>query len=113
MDRISGIKWPEFPKPTPSQQGNYSVKTLDPIIQAVAANLSAPTTVDLQEQVIERAGIKTIAFRMNPRLRSNLLLGVDDLDAIVKSPEVREELPGRGPQATTLNVRNGTGSDRR
>jgi 3-isopropylmalate/(R)-2-methylmalate dehydratase small subunit len=54
------------------------------IVQAIAANPSAPMTIDLQRQVIERPGMKTVAFRMNPRLRSNLLLGVDDLDAIVK-----------------------------
>jgi 3-isopropylmalate/(R)-2-methylmalate dehydratase small subunit len=59
-------------------------EAIDTIVQAIAANPSASMTVDLQRQVIERSGMKTIAFRTNPRLRSNLLLGVDDLDAIMK-----------------------------
>lgn len=59
-------------------------EALDTIVQAIAANPSAPVTLDLQQQLIQRLGMKTIAFRMNTRLRSNLLLGVDDLDAIVK-----------------------------
>jgi 3-isopropylmalate/(R)-2-methylmalate dehydratase small subunit len=61
-----------------------SSEAINTIVQAIAANPSAPMTVDLQRQIIERSGIKTIPFSMNPRLRSNLLLGVDDLDAIVK-----------------------------
>ena len=59
-------------------------EAIDTIVQAIAANPNAPTTVDLQRQVIERSGMTAMAFRMNPRLRSNLLLGVDDLDTIMK-----------------------------
>jgi 3-isopropylmalate/(R)-2-methylmalate dehydratase small subunit len=65
-------------------------EALHTIVQAIAANPSSPMTVDLQRQVIERSGMKTMAFHMNPRLRSNLLLGVDDLDALVKHQEDAE-----------------------
>ena len=50
------------------------------IVQAIAANPNAPMTVDLQQQVIERPASRRSRFH-EPRLRSNLLLGVDDLDA--------------------------------
>jgi 3-isopropylmalate/(R)-2-methylmalate dehydratase small subunit len=87
-------------------------ETLDPLIQAVAANPSALTTVDLQEQVIERTGIRTIAFRMNPRLRSNLLLGVDDLDAIVKHRKDAESFQNENRKRRPWMYETATGSDR-
>jgi 3-isopropylmalate/(R)-2-methylmalate dehydratase small subunit len=54
------------------------------IVQAIAAHPSAEMTVDLPRQVIERSGMKTLAFHINPRLRSNLLLGEDDLNRVLK-----------------------------
>jgi 3-isopropylmalate/(R)-2-methylmalate dehydratase small subunit len=51
---------------------------------AVAANPSLAMTVDLERQTIERPGTHTIRFELSPRLRSNLLRGVDDLDEIQK-----------------------------
>lgn len=54
------------------------------IVNAIVANPGIDMTVDLERQVIERPGIDAIAFSMNPRLRNNLLLGVDDLDETLK-----------------------------
>src|SRR5262245_10592387 len=66
------------------QTVTLEAKAIDTIVKTLTANPSGPLTVDLQRQVIERSGMKTMASPMNPRLRSNLLLGLDDLDAIQK-----------------------------
>jgi 3-isopropylmalate/(R)-2-methylmalate dehydratase small subunit len=60
------------------------------IVKGLAANPRVETTVDLDRQVIERPGMEAIAFTMNPRLRHNLLLGVDDLDEALKHTEDAE-----------------------
>ena len=60
------------------------------LVSSIIANPRLEMTVDLERQVIERPGIEVIAFTMNPRLRNNLLLGVDDLDETLKHTEDAE-----------------------
>jgi 3-isopropylmalate/(R)-2-methylmalate dehydratase small subunit len=60
------------------------------IVEGIVANPRVDTTVDLERQVIERPGMEAIAFTMNPRLRNNLLLGVDDMDETLKHTEDAE-----------------------
>ena len=60
------------------------------IVNGIVANPRVEMTVDLERQSIERPGMEAIAFPMNPRLRNNLLLGVDDLDEALKHTEDAE-----------------------
>lgn len=60
------------------------------IVNAIVANPRVETTVDLEKQVIGRPGMEAIAFSMNPRLRNNLLLGLDDLDEALKHTDDAE-----------------------
>ena len=87
-----------------------STDTISTIVTAIAANPRVPMTVDLERQVIERAGMKTIAFTMNPRLRANLLRGVDDLDAIKKHERDAESFQNENRRRRPWMYE--TGSDR-
>jgi 3-isopropylmalate/(R)-2-methylmalate dehydratase small subunit len=65
----------------PVTLGSEAIAT---IVKGIVANPRIEMTVDLERQVIERPGMKAIAFSMNARLRDKLLLGVDDLDEALK-----------------------------
>jgi 3-isopropylmalate/(R)-2-methylmalate dehydratase small subunit len=58
-------------------------------------------TVDLERNVVERSGVGTVAFSIDPRLRNKILNGLNDLDEILLHTEVatafRQADRGRRP----------------
>src|SRR5262245_2866619 len=88
-------------------------QAIDLIVRAGAANPGAPMTVDLQQQVIEGSGMQKMAFRINPRLRSNLLLGTDDLDAIMKHGKDAETFQNENRKQRPWMYETGTDQPRR
>ena len=50
----------------------------------VARNPEVETTVDLEESHIRRPGLATVSFSLDARLRNKLLLGLRDLDEILR-----------------------------
>ena len=50
----------------------------------VARNPEVETTVDLEERHIRRPGLATVSFSLDARLRNKLLLGLRDLDEILR-----------------------------
>ena len=50
----------------------------------VARNPEVETTVDLEENHIRRPGLATVPFSLDARLRNKLLLGLRDLDEILR-----------------------------
>jgi 3-isopropylmalate/(R)-2-methylmalate dehydratase small subunit len=65
-------------------------------IEALARHLArrpdTPVTVDLEKQVIECGGAKSIAFEVDPRGRNKLLLGLSDFDEMVRYSAKTAEL---------------------
>ena len=69
--------------------------TLEPqriatLVGAIAVDPSEPMTIDLEHEVIEHPRLTAIRFALNPRLRHNLLSGVDDLEEVLKHREEAE-----------------------
>ena len=70
------------------EQGVLPVIVDEGAIEALAdwvvAHPGESVTVDLEEQVIERPGMDPLAFGVDPRLRNKLLLGLTDLEEMLR-----------------------------
>jgi 3-isopropylmalate/(R)-2-methylmalate dehydratase small subunit len=63
----------------PVTLGTDAIATL---VSATAVDPTVTTTIDLEREVVEHPRMPAIGFSMNPRLRNNLLSGIDDLEEV-------------------------------
>jgi len=66
-----------FPLPLEDQ-------TVDALADWATAHPDVEMTIDLDEQVVERPGVDPIAFQVEPRVRQKLLLGLTDMEEMLR-----------------------------
>jgi 3-isopropylmalate/(R)-2-methylmalate dehydratase small subunit len=54
------------------------------IVRAIGVDPAIAMTIDLEREAIEHPQMTRVAFHMNPRLRNNLLKGIDNLEEVLK-----------------------------
>jgi 3-isopropylmalate/(R)-2-methylmalate dehydratase small subunit len=54
------------------------------LVSATAVDPTVTTTIDLEREVVEHPRMAAMRFALNPRLRDNLLSGIDDLEEVLK-----------------------------
>ncbi|HSH76878.1 MAG TPA: 3-isopropylmalate dehydratase small subunit [Longimicrobiales bacterium] len=77
------------------------LEVIEQLAAWVEANPGVEMTVDLEREVIEAPGLRTVNFEMDPRIRRKLLEGLDDLEEIQEhttaARAMRSEDRGRRP----------------
>jgi 3-isopropylmalate/(R)-2-methylmalate dehydratase small subunit len=61
-----------------------SPDAIAPLARTIAVDPTMAMTIDLERGVIEHPRMTAMAFFLNPRLRNNLLSGIDDLEEVLK-----------------------------
>ena len=65
---------------------------LEALARHLAAHPGAPLTIDLEGQTIDCEGMETMRFEVDPRGRNKLLLGLSDLDEMLRHARTASEL---------------------
>ena len=73
------------------QQGLLAVPLSEEVIARLAdwvvSNPGVEMMVDLERNVIEAPGLEAVSFSIDPRVRNKFLLGLDDLDEMLRHSE--------------------------
>lgn len=54
------------------------------LVRAIGGDPTIAMTVDLEREVVEHPQMRQVTFHMNPRLRNNLLKGIDNMEEVLK-----------------------------